>query len=116
MTEIHRGKGGGRFFGRKTPTVRGIMGSGFVQLYPKKLSTQVWVIAGITRDSTGAVLASCLVELMRSRDMTLIATQTSDGSGNFSFQVDPADKYQVIGYKPGSPDVAGITANTLIGV
>lgn len=77
-------------------------------------------IIGVTRDSTGAVLASCEVELyVRATDQTFgtyVSRTISDGSGNFGFRVGLGRIYQHIAYKPGSPDVAGISLRTLVGV
>ena len=43
----------------------------------------------------------------------LLAKQTSDASGNFRFDDPGAGPFYVVQYKPGSPDVAGTTRNTL---
>ncbi len=74
-------------------------------------------ISGVTRDSTGAVLANCAVDLFLTAEDTLVAQTVSDGSGNFSFTVSGnSQNYFLRAYKPGSPDVAGTSVNTLIAV
>lgn len=75
-----------------------------------------YVISGVTRDSTGAVLANCDVHLVESatdieRDQT-----TSDANGQYSFTTARVGTtYYVVAYKAGSPDVTGATVNTLTG-
>ena len=70
-------------------------------------------ITGVTRDSTGAVLANCHVDLFISNADVLRAETTSDASGNFSFGNPGTGPFYIVAYKTGSPDVAGTTANTL---
>ncbi len=87
---------------------------------PKSLTPQTTpnqlVISGVTKDSTGAALAGVTVKLYRTSDDALMATTTSDGSGNYSFaNVGLGEAYYVTAYKAGSPDVAGTTVNTLVG-
>lgn len=76
-------------------------------------------ITGVTRDSTGAALGNCEVELyMRNGGQTagtFVARTTSDGSGNFTFRVGPGQFYQHIAYQVGSPDKAGISTRTVVG-
>ncbi len=72
-------------------------------------------ISGVTRDGTGAALASCLVKLFRSSDDTLLATTTSDANGAYLFKMtDSLGVYYVTAYKAGSPVVAGITVDLLV--
>lgn len=73
-------------------------------------------VAGVTQDSTGAPLGSCIVQLFRTVDDALIAETISDASGHYSFPVQNDDAlYYVVAYKAGGPDVAGTTVNTLTG-
>ena len=71
-------------------------------------------ISGQTLDSNNNPLANCVVELELSSDGSRVATTQSDGSGNYSFAVSNGP-YQVNAYLSGSPDVSGITLNTLVG-
>lgn len=74
-------------------------------------------IAGLTKNAAGAALGSCAVKLFRSSDDALISSTTSDGSGNYSLTVaNNTTQYYVMAYKAGSPDVAGVTVNTIVGV
>lgn len=74
-------------------------------------------ISGITKDSLGVALPACTVSLFRTSDNLFIQSVVSDGSGNYSFPgVGCGETYYVVAYKAGSPDVAGTTINTLVGV
>lgn len=73
-------------------------------------------ISGVTRDSTGAVLGGCVVQLFRTSDDAIIAEQVSDGStGAYSFPILVGGPFYVVAYKAGTPDLAGTTVNTLTG-
>jgi len=98
-------------FGRKT------MIDSFVE------SSGRWVVAGVTRDGAGAALGSCRVVLMEAGLIVLdparlnnpiVGDATSDGSGNYSIAVGKPVPHQAIAYLAGSPDVAGVTVNTVI--
>ncbi len=73
-------------------------------------------ITGITRDSAGAALGGCVVQLFSTPDDRIVSEVTSDGAGNYSFRVGNGSEYYVVAYNAGSPDVAGTTVNTLAGV
>ena len=74
-------------------------------------------ISGYTKDSTGAVLPSCVVDLCRTVDDLRMDTGTSDAAGYYEFRTAiPAETYYVVAYKAGAPDVAGTTVNTVVGV
>lgn len=68
-------------------------------------------ITGVTRDNTGAALANCVVILNQGN--VIKAQVTSDGSGSFTFSGVGSGPFFITAYKPGSPDVAGISVNTL---
>lgn len=74
-------------------------------------------ISGVTKDSAGAVLGSCVVELYRTLDDMPLEKVTSDAAtGVYRFSaVGAGQSYYVVAYKQGSPDVAGTTVNTLVG-
>lgn len=78
-------------------------------------SRKFWIIAGVTKDSSGVALGSCAVDLFDTGTDTKIASVISDASGNYSFSVEgnSQTKYAVA-YQAGAPDVAGTTVNTLI--
>lgn len=73
-------------------------------------------IFGVTKDSTGAALGSCTVDLFTTTDNVLVATTVSDASGNYEFRGRSTSfTHYVVAYKAGSPDVSGTTVNTLVG-
>ena len=91
--------------------------SSFPKANASHLSAQLpFYIRGVSRDSTGVALASCETYLLDA-NRVVVNFQTSDASGNYAFQV-PGNSsyYQVHFYLVGSPDRAGITKNTLVGV
>jgi hypothetical protein len=68
----------------------------------------------VTKDSTGAPLANCTVHLFESATDIKLGETISDGSGTFTFSIGQnAGFFYIIAYKPGGPDVAGTTVNTL---
>lgn len=69
-------------------------------------------LTGVTRDSTGAILAGCRVTLNQGN--VIVAEATSDGSGGFTFSNPGSGPFFIVAYKAGSPDVAGTTVNTLL--
>lgn len=73
------------------------------------------VIRGVTRDSTGAVLAGCTVFLFRTSDNSYVSSSTSDANGNYVLPASPLLQHYVVAYLVGSPDVSGVTLNTLLG-
>ena len=73
-------------------------------------------VFGITKDRTGVPLGNCVVHLFNSATDVLVEQNTSDANGNYEFRsASLTTLYYVVAYKPGSPDVAGATVNTLIG-
>jgi hypothetical protein len=79
--------------------------------------TGTFSLSGVTRDSAGTPLAGCVVDLFLNSEDTLVATTTSDGSGNYRFTLSGnSQTYFVRAYKAGSPDVAGTSVNTLTAV
>lgn len=75
---------------------------------------QFWIISGITRDSAGAALGNCAVNLFQTEGNLFVASTVSDASGNYSFSVPGNSSTSfIVSYKAGSPDVSGTTLNTL---
>jgi hypothetical protein len=70
-------------------------------------------LSGITRDSTGAVLGGCTVEMFYTLGDVWVQGTVSDASGAFSFSQMAPGPYYFVAYLPGSPDVAGTSVNTL---
>lgn len=75
------------------------------------------LLSGVTRDSTGAVLGNCAVELMLTESDVKVDKVVSSATGDYSFKSGRYGKaYYIVAYKAGSPDVAGTTVNTLVAV
>jgi hypothetical protein len=68
-------------------------------------------LIGITRDSAGAVLGNCTVELYHGKKM--IDGTVSDGAGNYRFDNPGSGPFRIISDKAG---VAGVTTETLTAV
>lgn len=89
-----------------------------LKIYETQQSYQVFTLTGTTTDGTGAALGNCRVIAYQSgwqyvdNAPVIIAETTSDGSGAFSMLLRNID-YQLTAYKPGSPDLAGITKNNV---
>ena len=77
-----------------------------------------YVISGITKDSAGVALGNCVVEVFETISRRLHASTISDVTGAYLVDVTgEADvTFFVVAYQAGSPDVAGTTVNTLVGV
>lgn len=73
-------------------------------------------VIGITKDRAGLPLGGCVVHLFRTADDVKVAATVSDGAGVFSFAVPAGVAHYAVAYLAGSPDVAGTTVNTLVGV
>lgn len=71
---------------------------------------------GVTRDQYGSPLGGVSLKLFRTSDNLLIDSTTSGPTGNYllntAFYPDP---HYIVAHKSGSPDVDGVTVNTLIG-
>lgn len=81
-----------------------------------KLPATFFTISGITKDSAGAVLGNCTLELFETGTDRFMEKTTSNGSGYYYFKSPlRSASYYVVAYKAGSPDVAGTTVNTLAG-
>lgn len=70
-------------------------------------------VSGVTRDSAGAALGNCVVELFLAGSNTQLGVTTSDGSGNYSFTIGTNQAVFLRAYKSGAPDLAGTTVNTI---
>jgi len=84
--------------------------------YPAAGAASRYGFVGRTRDQWGTEIATCTVYLFRTSDNTLIDTTTSDSAGNFLLNTAYyPDTHYIVAHKSGSPDVDGVTPNTLIG-
>lgn len=89
-----------------------LMNSFFVQ------NSARWQIVGVTRDSAGSPLGNCRVVMLEIARIAVngapvVGETVSDGSGNYTIEVWGNTAHQGIAYKDGSPDVAGISIDTL---
>lgn len=67
-----------------------------------------FVVSGVTRDSTGAPIANCQVEVFRTSDDLNLGGTISDGSGNFSFTLSSnSDTYFIWAQDPGNTLAGG---------
>jgi hypothetical protein len=75
-------------------------------------------LSGVTRDSSGAALAGCIVRLFRTSAFDeKLAETVSDASGNYTFKLaDNSGTFWLAVYKPGAPDVAGTSVRNLVAV
>ena len=104
---------------RGRPGALAIPGDRFGKLHPfrsPKLSTKNETISGVTQDSTGAALGSCVIQLFRTPSDTLVGEMVSDASGNYQFDNPGSGPFYIVAYKQGAPDVAGTTVNTLVAI
>lgn len=84
-----------------------------------------YLIAGVTRDAAGAPLGGCTVHVFEKESGLFRDEVISDANGNYAVDVSGPDAvdaesglpltFQCVAYLPGSPDVAGVTVNTLVG-
>jgi hypothetical protein len=74
-----------------------------------------FVISGVTKDATGTPLGGCSVLLFNAATNVLTQQAVADASGNYAFTVDKTQRWFVVAYLPGAPDVAGTSVNTLAG-
>jgi len=102
-------------------------------------ASNIFTISGQTVTGAGAALGNCRVVVYETGRMAVTATPPrkfwsagnpneaewespspvvaeaiSDGSGNFTITVPMNVAYQLTGYLTGSPDLAGITKNTVV--
>lgn len=100
------------------PGVLALPGDRFLRGHPfrsRPFSTKNPTVSGVTQDSSGAPLGSCVVRLLRTSNDELVSTSTSDGSGNYALIAIGSGPFYVVAYKAGATDVSGTTVNTLIG-
>lgn len=89
------------------------------KIYDFTQSSQSFTLVGITKTGAGVALGDCRVIAYQSgwryvQDAPVIIAETiSDGSGNFTLNLRNID-YQLVAYKEGSPDVAGVTRQDVV--
>jgi len=76
---------------------------------------QVKKITGLTLDSTGAVLGSCIVQGFVTSNDVFVGQTTSDAGGYYELTtIYLGVNHYVVAYKAGVPDVSGTSVNTLV--
>lgn len=71
---------------------------------------------GVSRDALGTPIAACTLKLFRTADDALQDATTSDPSGNFLLNTAYyPDAHYIVAHKTASPDVDGVSVNTLVG-
>jgi hypothetical protein len=89
------------------------------RINPFVQNTARFQLTGTTYDYNSAALASCRVVVLETSRINVggspvVAETTSDGSGNYSIEVPSNTSFQIIAYKAGSPDVAGVTRSDVV--
>lgn len=75
---------------------------------------QMLKLRGVTRDSTGAPLGSCIVQGFVTATDAYVGQCTSDSGGYYELPTSHAGaQHYIVAYRAGSPDVAGTSVNTL---
>ena len=92
---------------------RGMPGHNMPNLSPTQ--GQSVTISGITKDSAGAVLGACNVDLFDTDTDTLQGRGTSDATtGAYSFSAGAGRTYYVRAWKLGAPDLSGTTVDITV--
>lgn len=87
-----------------------------IAAYEESGGQQCKKLIGTCRDSTGAVLGSCVIQGFLSGSDLFAGQMTCDAAGYFEFCTPYTGAHYLVAYKAGSPDVAGTTVNTLVPV
>lgn len=78
-------------------------------------SPHINTVSGVSRDSTGAFLGFCTIDVFRDVTNEYVGRTTSDASGNWSLVVGAQPgTFWVREYKDGIPDVAGTSNNGIM--
>jgi len=83
--------------------------------FPSAQRWQLFSITGVTKNSAGAALGNCVIQLFRTSNNLQSYSTVSDANGNYVLPVNNLTQWYAVAYLPGSPDVAGTTTNTLVG-
>ena len=104
---------------RGRPGVLGIPGDRFLRsrsFRSRSFSTKNEMISGVTRDSSGAALGACVVQLFRTPSDALVSEIVSDAQGNYVFNNPGSGPFYIVAYKHGGTEVAGTTLDTIVAV
>lgn len=73
-------------------------------------------IMGSCKDSGGSPVSGAVVQCFLTANDTLVSEVTSNTNGTYEAPtVYPGAAHYLVAYRPGSPDIAGTTVNTLTG-
>lgn len=75
--------------------------------------TQNTKLTGVTRDSSGAPVGNCSLDLYLTGADMIAQQGASDSFGAFTFDNPGSGPFYIVAYKVGAPDIAGTTVNTL---
>lgn len=103
-------------FAAPSLTLPGALLLGVAKFATPSVQPTRYEINGITKDSAGAVLPTCVVDIFETATDTLVASVISNAEGRYSAAVSGKAglTFYAVAYKALAPDVAGTTVNTLI--
>jgi hypothetical protein len=79
-------------------------------------SSSRYVFRGVTRDQYGSAVETCSVLLYRTSTTVLVDSSVSNANGNFELTTAfYPDFHYIVAHKSGSPDIDGVSPNTLVG-
>jgi hypothetical protein len=94
--------------------------SGIFELWPgydESGGQQQKKIIGTTLDASGNPLASCVIQCYLTSNDVFVGQVTSDSGGYYELpSYFSAQTHYLVAYKPGAPDVAGTSVNTIVPV
>ena len=107
---------GGLFVGDQSTDVGVLESDTWGQFYPYAGTRTGYGFTGVTRDQYGSPVGNMVVKVFRTSDDVLQHTTTSGADGSFVL-VSPyyPDTHYITVHKTGTPDIDGISPNTLIG-
>ncbi len=86
---------------------------------PSRIYDQIWTLEGVTKNALGVPLPGVTVNVFRALppyEWVGSTVSLDDGSWQFNYLPDGVTKFFTVSYLVGSPDVAGTSVNTLVGV
>lgn len=105
--------GGGGFDGPFQDDMDGITSAWEVPLRMTGNQSQ-GLFTGFSKDSTGANLGNCSIQLFVTSSDLFVGQVTSDASGYFAIYSHYTVAHYIVAYKAGAPDITGATVNTLL--
>lgn len=73
-------------------------------------------IIGTTLDASGSSLGNCIVQGFVTATNAFVGQVTSDPGGYYELPTTNTGTHYLVAYKPGAPDVAGTSADTIVPV